>query len=198
MKKFSDFILRQVLPVATVQTDASRHYWGAALENRQGLDQISGRWSPRELSLHINNKELLAILNAIQHFLPQIKNHHITIFSDNRTAVSVLQKQGCHRNTFRHSRVSEILQILDLSQSSIEVHHIPGRQNILADLLSRQEHIIPSDLQISSILFGKICKEFGLKPQINLFATYYSKKCTSFTSSIPYKDSVGLNAFTLN
>ena len=196
-----NYIPKKLLPqliTVTIRTDASKTKWGATVESNIGSNQISDTWKGEEIGLNINNKELLAVRNAINHFKDLIKNQHLSIHVDNRTAVACLKKRGTHKNKFRDRIVQEILNILISKNSTMEIHHIPGKQNILADLLSRSDHIIPSELQISKELFWKISIEFGMIPEIDLFATPYSNKCIHFTSSIPDKKAISLNAFTIN
>ena len=189
--------MKPQLPNATLRTDASLRKWGAVIENRNGLNQVSRNWGSHQLDLNINNKELLAIFLALKEFRIPI-NSHLSIFTDNRTAVSVLKKGGTHKNTFRHQTVLSIIEFMSEKRSTWEIHHLPGRLNILADFLSRQDHIIPSELQLSSELYSRICIQFGLRPEIDLFATHFSSKCINFISSIPHPKSLGLNAFTHN
>ena len=186
------------VPTVTLRTDASKRKWGATLENNTGLNHCSGPWEGQAMCLNINNKELLTILNSLKTFENLLQTDHVSIFTDNKTAVSVLKKKGTHKDAFRHNTVREILELLAKSRSTFEVHHIPGVKNVLADFLSRKDHIIPSELQLSKNLFLRICEKFGVQPQIDLFATHFSRKCTVFTSSIPHPEALGLNAFTLN
>ena len=58
------------VPAARIHlfTDASESGWGAHLDTRQ----VSGSWSAREASLHINHLELLAVYNALIAFRNQL------------------------------------------------------------------------------------------------------------------------------
>lgn len=49
-------------PTSTLTTDASNEGWGAVLEG----NTAQGRWLDRELELHINEKELLAVLFGLK------------------------------------------------------------------------------------------------------------------------------------
>ena len=82
--------LDQVFPQFDLCSDASDVGWGAHL----GEEVTSGLWSPEELDVSINVKELLAIERALHWFAPQIKNSSLAIFADNTTAVAYLRNQG--------------------------------------------------------------------------------------------------------
>ena len=190
-------LLPQIITI-TMRTDASKNRWGATIETAKGLNEASNIWEKDCQNLNINNKELLAVKKAILSFGELIRDQHMAVYIDNKTAVACLKKRGTNKNTFRNRIVREILEILLSLNVTIEVHHIKGKKNILADLHSRSNHIIPSELEISEELYWKISEEFGLIPEIDLFASPYSKKCMIFTSSIPDKKAISLNAFTIN
>ena len=71
-------------------SDASDQGWGAAL----GDLHLSGLWSPLCSRFSINQCELLAILYAIQGFLPHLRGRSVAMYSDNSTAFVYLRKQG--------------------------------------------------------------------------------------------------------
>ena len=63
---------RQIFRTGTeidLYTDASNLGWGGYLNHQQ----INGRWSIKEKELHINSKELKAILLAVKSFAHQIR-----------------------------------------------------------------------------------------------------------------------------
>ena len=76
-----------------IKTDASDFAWGGGGGGGVYYDQeIGGSWSSTELNLHINVKEMLAIYFTIKSFCRHLKNKHIKIFSDNTTAIAVINK----------------------------------------------------------------------------------------------------------
>ena len=76
-------------------------------------------------------------------FSYKIRNSRITINCDNTSVVQILNKQSS-----KDKAIMDILRpmILCLINNNITLHavHIPGKNNILADFLSRQE-VIPSE-----------------------------------------------------
>ncbi len=73
-----------------VTTDASNKGWGALCEDKPTF----GLWSEEESTLHINCLEMLAVCQACQFFLPDIRGHHVLVRSDSRSMVSSINHQG--------------------------------------------------------------------------------------------------------
>ncbi len=67
-----------------VTTDAYNKFWWALCEGKPTF----GLWSEEELGQHINCLEMLAVCQACQFFLPDIRGHHLLICSDSRSVVS--------------------------------------------------------------------------------------------------------------
>ncbi len=102
-----------------------------------------GHWLKAEKRLHINCLEMLAVCQAWQFFLPDLKGHHVLIHSDNMSVVSYINHQG-GLSSKRLCLLAECL--LEWAQPhlrSLRVLHIPGKLNQGADKLSRSN--VPSD-----------------------------------------------------
>ncbi len=67
-----------------VTTDASNKGWGALWEGKPNF----GLWSEEDLGLQLNRLEMLAVRQACQFFLPDIRGHHVLIRLDSRSVVS--------------------------------------------------------------------------------------------------------------
>ncbi len=74
-------ILNTALRRKVVMTDASIKGWGALCEGKLTF----GLWSEEESGLHINCLEMLAVCQACQLFLPDIRGHHVLVCSDSRS-----------------------------------------------------------------------------------------------------------------
>ncbi len=46
------------------------------------------------LMWHINFLEMLAVFEALKHFLPDLRGHHVLVCTDNRSVVSYINHQG--------------------------------------------------------------------------------------------------------
>ena len=77
-------------PDLSLFTDASDTGWGASL----GEDHLSGLWSRDCSHFSINHRELLAVLYAVQGFLPLLRGQLASLYSNNTTALSYLRKHN--------------------------------------------------------------------------------------------------------
>ena len=77
-------------PQLDLRSDASDVGWGAHL----GEDIASGLWSPKDMGMSINARELLAIKRAPSFFAPLLQNSSVAVFTDNSTVIAYLRNQG--------------------------------------------------------------------------------------------------------
>ncbi|XP_045541656.1 uncharacterized protein LOC123723143 [Papilio machaon] len=151
-------------PIHFLATDASDLAWGAQLKDLA----IWGSWSQEEQRLHSNQKEMLAILHALQTHVHLMKHSSLLIQCDNKTAVAQLRKEGGTKSISLMNITYQILKLLDHHKIHFSIHYIPGKYNNHADHLSRHRqppewHILPT---CAEMVFAK----WGT-PVIDLFAS---------------------------
>lgn len=135
-----DFLRKFIL-----QTDASMLGLSAVLYQmgdngeRQIISYSSNTLSPAERRYHINELECLAIVNYIKKYKMYLTDQPFVVRTDNR-ALLWLNKHKDDKTKF--TRWSLLLQ-----EYSFTIEHCPGKENILADFLSRnpQGPIVESD-----------------------------------------------------
>lgn len=129
-----------------IVTDASDHAMGAVLQQqvngqRQPLAFFSRKLSPTQCKYSPYDRELLAIYEAIKYFRHMVEARVFTIYTDHKPICFAFQsrKDTCSPRQFRH---------LDfISQFTTDIRHISGKDNVVADPLSRIEEITqPIDL----------------------------------------------------
>ena len=98
--------LDQVSPQLDLWSDASDVGWGAHL----GDDFASGLWSPADLEMSINARELLAIERSLEFFAPLLQNSSVAVFADNSTAIAYLRNQGGTRSPLLNAIAQRILR----------------------------------------------------------------------------------------
>jgi cleavage and polyadenylation specificity factor subunit 1 len=126
-------------PLALV-TDASTSAMGAVLQQRrqdawQPLAFFSRKLSPAQQKYSAYDRELLAIYEAVRHFRHMLEARHFTILTDHKPITFAFQQKrdNCSPRQFNH---------LDyISQFTTDIRHISGRDNIVADTLSRVESV---------------------------------------------------------
>ena len=122
-------------PDLNLLTDASLQGWGAHLEPIGLL--MSGKWSQAEKEQHINNLELKAVSLALHQSITHIRGKCVMIQSDNSTTVSYIRRQGGTHSLSLYVEAKELLLWCAGQQITLRAIHIPGRNNVLADQLSR-------------------------------------------------------------
>ena len=128
-----------------LETDASKYASGAVLRQQD----TNGDWHPcgylsksfniTERNYEIYDRELLAIIRALtdwRHYLMG-SPHIVTILSDHRNLTYFRTAQKLNRRQARWS--------LYLSEFNVKLIHVPGKQMIQSDALSRRPDLCPDD-----------------------------------------------------
>ena len=123
------------VPLTTVQTDACYEAAGAF---------YNGDWLYYNFSiesfllsdLHINYKEVLAVVLAAERWAPLWANKHVIIKCDNQAAVGILNK-GTTKNGFIMNLLRSLFWLSAKFNFRITAQFIEGKKNVIADALSR-------------------------------------------------------------
>ena len=175
-------------------SDASHSSWGAHLEPL-GLE-VQGLWDVASQDLHINNLELRAVFLALQHFQSHIYNSCVMVASDNSSVVAYLKKQRGAHSPSLCMLVWELLYWCHHRNIHIQVGHIPGKLNVLADSLSRPDRILPTKWSLDREIAHQIFSLWGT-PQIDLFATRLNHLLPLFVSPKPDHRACAVDAMSL-
>lgn len=132
-----------------MEVDASAHAVGAVLFQR-----VNGRkHGPvaillKSLNLHqefypVRQKELLAIVYAVQKWRHIVRGHRIDVYSDHLSLQYLLR-------TARRPEAQRVANWIDILQNyDVVIHYKPGESNEIADFLSRQ--LLPVMKSISEL-----------------------------------------------
>ena len=131
------------------------------------MQSANGQWSILEAHNHINYLEVLAALYALQAFVPNLQDVHVRLKLDNSTAVAYINKMGGIKSLSLNS-LSRTLWEWERN-ILISAQHIPGKENLVADSLSRE---FSSNLEwsVDIDIFNQITN-MTFVPDIVLFAS---------------------------
>lgn len=134
----------------TIQTDASDKAIGAVLQQRttkgwaplaffsRKLTSSQKRYSPYD-------RELLAVYEAIRYFRYMVEARTFAVLTDHKplTYAFTTRRDSCSPRQYRY---------LDyIAQFSTDIRYIPGKDNVVADTLSRIEEVGAATLEYQSL-----------------------------------------------
>ncbi|GFT09088.1 transposon Tf2-11 polyprotein [Trichonephila clavipes] len=137
-------------PIA-LHVDASDYAIGGALHQvvdseLQPLAFFSRKLTSSEKSYSAYDRELLAIYSAIRHFRYMLEARDFTVFTDHKPLTYAFRQKSDKCSPL------QIRQLDFISQFTTNIVHIPGSDNIAADVLSRVSAItFPSQIDYDCI-----------------------------------------------
>ena len=169
-------------------TDASKTGWGAF-----GSDGrcTSGLWSKKTASSHINRLEWMAVTRAFLSL--RLRNHHVLVLTDNACVVGSARKCGS-RAPVVNQEVQRFLKLAGETNCTAEFRHVAGRENIVADALSRST-LQEDEWTLSQKEFLRLQALHGTRLQVDLFATPLNKKVEAFFCPFDYPQARGKDAY---
>ncbi len=176
-------------------TDAAgKNGWGA---NIVGVPPIGGPWSEDQVDLHINVKEMVAILYGLRSFVDRLKGHHVRVMCDNTTAVFVLNKMGTSKSNECNEMAKQIWEFCKENDMFITSAHIPGVENVVADRASRKDYE-QSEWMLCKDLFQQAVMHFDFIVDLDCFATQANTQVQNYISRYPDPFALYIDAFSIN
>ena len=179
-------------PQVQVFVDASSSGWGGHI----GRIKVQGKWSAQEATWHINAQELLAVRRVLEHFREELSGKVVMIASDNATTVSYIRKQGGTRSMTLLRLAQELYQWAESERIQLRCRHIAGKLNVLADSLSRQGQVLPTEWSLHQQVVNDLWNVWD-RPSIDLFATVYNRKLEVFVLPYPDEQAYAVDAMSL-
>ena len=99
---------------------------------------VHSQFSSQQQQHHINAKEMLAVLFALKHFIHLLSNKSINIRTDNITTMFYVNRMG-GRSAGLASIAQRIFTLCRQRNITLQAVYLPGKDNIIADRLSRQQ-----------------------------------------------------------
>ena len=184
--------------------DAARHSRGSGTPVyrcvRLGMgsppSHSPGEWclTTRGTKLHINQFEMMALLNALLAIKKQLTGMTMQLMSDNATVVSYLRKQGVMVSASPSGTGSAVTSTRRTYYCSGQA--CPGKKNVLADLLSRRDKIIHTEWTLYHSLVTALCITWD-RPNIDPFATHLNHRLPVFVSPMADPQAVDVDALSI-
>ena len=142
-KKFLNFyngvtIIRNKIAVDSntinLYTDSSLNGYGGTY----GTNYICGKFPASWKSYSITVLETYPVLAIIKTFENKLKNSRVVFNCDNQGVVSIINSQTS-RNPFIMVMIRKLVLCLLLNNIQFTACHIPGKTNVICDLLSRKQ-----------------------------------------------------------
>ncbi len=172
----------------TITTDASQAGWGAVWRG----NTVQGKWEASWIGEHINLLELEAVFRALTHFIPQFQEKRVVVRSDSTTVVSYINHQGGVRSISLHRKARDLLLWAHAQGVSLRAVHLPGEDNVAADLLSRGGPR-PGEWRLHPALIQATWLRFG-KDKVDIFATQENTHCPLWYSMVGPRGPLGVDA----
>ncbi len=185
--------LTQSPPSVFLTTDASNQGWGALLDPQGSM--FSGIWTQDVALEHINCLEMRAIQKGLESSLKVIQNRTVLVLSDSVSAVAYLNKQGGTRSIALCLLAREILLWCQEFHVILTARHLPGKNNVLADCLSRQGGPVPNEWALDQWVCNAFISRWG-SPWVDLFATRLNNRLPLYVSPAPDLHAWRLDALT--
>ena len=169
-------------------SDASNLGWGATVEDQFA----SGVWLEGEASLSINQRELLAVEKGLRALCTCLEGRVVAVFSDNTTAVAYLRRQGGTLSPALNAVAQRILRWAERLNIILMPQFVPGRNNVVADALSRPNQVLGSEWMLHQDVFNWLRQRWPVT--IDLFASSLSHRCSVYFAPVSDPMAAGTDA----
>uniref|UniRef100_T1J6I4 Fucolectin tachylectin-4 pentraxin-1 domain-containing protein n=1 Tax=Strigamia maritima TaxID=126957 RepID=T1J6I4_STRMM len=123
----------------------------------------------------------------------QYVNINKAILNDNSAVVSLFKNHGSSKHLL-HSFGRDLWEDACRHKISLSFVHVPGKENTIADFLSRNFISADGEWSLHCSVFNKLTEKFG-KPSIDLFASRLNFKLKIFYSWAPDPEASKIDAF---
>ena len=174
-------------PEMTLWTDASNHgpHFLRSSHSRQVVTAGS--------QLHINCKELLAVIKAVEsNLIP--KNNVLRVSTDNLPTFFAIKNRGSNRSESLQALSKELYQI-PLRKKIQITPYVPGIRNVVSDSLSRNS-ISPTEGELDMKTFQDLLAHLPWRPQVDAMATHLNSKLPIFISPINHPQATEVDFFS--
>ena len=171
-----------------VTTDASSFGWGGWM----GRHRVRGFWSRADAKRSSNKRELETTWLVVQALRHELRGTTFEIRTDNLTTMAYINHQG-GRDPALTALVRPLWDWALRTHSTVFATYIPGKENDLADRLSRVKRD-RTDWMLHRSLFRRLNRQCG-PFTLDLFATKLNAQLPRYVSRFPDPTSWAVDAF---
>ncbi|KAA6395236.1 MAG: hypothetical protein EZS28_009237 [Streblomastix strix] len=186
--------LVQISQQMTMTTDEAPSGWGSSLEKElEMIAMVHETWNKRYAKLTSNSTEIKAITQGLRSFVKVLKSSRIQslpIRNDITTAVFDIRK--CRASISLIKEIKQVHQTIEKLGIQIQITHLPGVRNEIADALSRLSRA--EDYKLKEKIFQQICFQMNLNPTIDLLSQHFNNLLPRFMSTIRGHGEIAIDA----
>ena len=128
------YLMLESLKTLRLYSDAAEAHGGYSAVF--GSNWFTGEWPPAMQPFHLTIKEFFPIVLAVEIWGNVLTNHKILFFTDNAAVVDIINNTTCKDKVIM--KLVHRLVVAALKYNIFfRAKHIPGKHNIVCDLLSR-------------------------------------------------------------
>ena len=121
-----------------------------------------------------------------------LRGHVVAVFSDNTTVVAYLRHQGGTLSPTLNEVARRILRWVEQEEISLLPQFVPGRNNVVADALSRPSHVVETEWMLHQEVFDSLHKRWPVV--IDLFPSSLNHHCGVYFAPVSDPVAAGTDA----
>jgi hypothetical protein len=118
------------------------------------------------------------------------------VSSDNTTVIAYINHLGGTKSAKLHEQATELALLLEEHQIILTASYIPGRDNVLADRLSRQTTPVLTEWHLAPRVAQLLFQKWGT-PMIDAFAAAGNNQLGTYCSLFPDPNALCRDAFSI-
>ncbi|KAA6366730.1 MAG: hypothetical protein EZS28_037744 [Streblomastix strix] len=154
-----------------------------------------GTQNKRQAKLTSINREIKAITQSLRSFAKFLKNSRVKsllIRYDNSTAIFDIKKWRASTSLIKE--IKQVHQTIEKLGIQIQITHLPGVKNEVADTLSRLSRA--GDYKLKEKIFLQTSLQMNLNPAIELFSQFFIIVQPRFMSTIREHREIAIDALS--
>ena len=142
-------------------------------------------------------QELLAVHQALKSLFHYIKGMNVKVETDNKTVVSLINKQGTVRSSTLHNLTLDLLTWVSTKNLTLSAAYLPGSLNVIADLLSRPNQALPTEWSLRESTVNYLFHRWD-RPHVDLFATNRNFRLQTYVSPLRDPQAFAVDALSID